>query len=473
MSGCVADYFRCREEDVPILQKAQVAEDVGYFRFAANVLYGGYCGPQVAKSPSDVLRDAFEDTVLENGQVTLPFNLNQVVDCLREERYAVALSEQPGGWGVMSRAYYLLRPLMSVAFRKHLQRLHLKGWKDKTFPHWPVDRTVDNVMGRLLLLSLRASRRESIPFIWFWPDGTRNCAVMTHDVETAVGRDFCGKLMDIDESYGVTSSFHVVPEERYEVTQEFLNSITGRGFEVGVQDLNHDGLLFQDREQFKERVARINGYGRQWKASGFRAGVLYRKQEWFGDFEFSYDSSIPNVAHLDPQHGGCCTVMPFFIGNLVELPVTATQDYSLFHILGDYSLNLWKWQMELIMEKHGLMNFIIHPDYIIGPREQAVYRDLLGYIAQLREQKGTWVAAPVEVNRWWRQRAQLQLVETPDGLQIRGSGSERASIAYASERDGELVLTLNSPGAAREHTQRIDVGDGMRSVRSALSASPN
>jgi hypothetical protein len=26
---------------------------------------------------------------------------------------------------------------------------------------------------------------------------------------------------------------------------------------------------------------------------------------------FAYDMSIPNVAHLDPQRGGCCTIMPF------------------------------------------------------------------------------------------------------------------------------------------------------------------
>ena len=31
--------------------------------------------------------------------------------------------------------------------------------------------------------------------------------------------------------------------------------------------------------------------------------------------DFSFDMSIPNVAHLDPQRGGCCTIMPYFIGN--------------------------------------------------------------------------------------------------------------------------------------------------------------
>ena len=67
---------------------------------------------------------------------------------------------------------------------------------------------------------------------------------------------------------------------------------------------------------------------------------MYREQEWFDAFEFSYDMSVPNAAHLEPQRGGCCTVMPYFVGDLLELPLTTTQDYSLFHILGDYSISL-------------------------------------------------------------------------------------------------------------------------------------
>jgi len=43
--------------------------------------------------------------------------------------------------------------------------------------------------------------------------------------------------------------------------------------------------------------------------------------------------SVPNVGHLDAQLGGCCTVMPFYIGDILELPLTTTQDYSLFNIL--------------------------------------------------------------------------------------------------------------------------------------------
>ena len=98
---------------------------------------------------------------------------------------------------------------------------------------------------------------------------------------------------------------------------------------------------------------------------GFRSAILYRNIDWYDALDFSYDMSIPNVAHLDPQRGGCCTVFHSLLARYLELPVTTTQDYSLFHILDDYSTRLWKQQISIIQAKHGLISFVIHPDYII------------------------------------------------------------------------------------------------------------
>ena len=94
---------------------------------------------------------------------------------------------------------------------------------------------------------------------------------------------------------------------------------------------------------------------------------MYREQQWYDAFEFSYDMSVPNVAHLEPQRGGCCTVMPYFVGKILELPLTTIQDYSLFHILGDYSISLWQQQIDAIREQNGLITFLAHPDYLDEP----------------------------------------------------------------------------------------------------------
>jgi hypothetical protein len=345
--------------------------------------------------------------------------------------------------------YYWARPLLPVKVRKHLQRAHLRGWDQISFPHWPVDRSVDNLFEFLMLFTLKSQKVERIPFIWFWPEGAPSSAIMTHDVETSVGRDFCGDLMDMDDAYDIKASFQVVPERRYEVTPAFLDSITKRGFEVAVQDLNHDGRLYKNRRQFMERASKINSYRRQWGVDGFRAAVLYRRQEWFKDLDFSYDMSVPNVAHLDPQRGGCCTIMPYFVGNLLELPVTITQDYTLFHILNDYKADLWKTQIELVMEKHGLLSFIIHPDYVAKGPERMVYETLLSRLAELRRDRGVWIATPGEVNRWWRQRAAMRIVEDHEGVRVEGEGSERARIAYASAVDGLLAVNVEQAVANR------------------------
>ena len=266
---------------------------------------------------------------------------------------------------------------------------------------------------------------------------------MTHDVETSSGVKFCPQLMDLNDSFGIKSSFQVVPEDRYDIPPSFLENIRKRGFEVNVHDLNHDGHLFSDRIKFLRRAEQINSYGQQWGAVGFRSAILYRNIDWYDALNFSYDMSIPNVAHLDPQRGGCCTVFPYFIGKVLELPLTTIQDYSLFHILRDYSMDLWKKQIELITERHGLMSFIVHPDYLNTPAARNAYTEVLTELAALRATQGLWCALPGEVDTWWRQRSGMKLVSCGAGWRVEGAGSDRARIAYAAMEGDRLRYLLN------------------------------
>jgi hypothetical protein len=331
---------------------------------------------------------------------------------------------------------------MPVSLRRHLQRFYLRDWEKREFPRWPVDTSVESTMEAALRLSMKALGVSEVPFIWFWPDGAQACAVVTHDVETVVGRDFCERLMDIDDSYGIRSSFQVIPESRYEVPMSYLEGIRGRGFEVNVHDLSHDGNLFVDYEEFGRRAVAIDKYREKFGSRGFRSGVLYRNIDWIRLLHFEYDMSVPNVAHLDPQRGGCCTTFPYFIGNMLEIPVTLIQDYSLFNILRHYGVDLWERQMHAIREKHGLINVIVHPDYIVREREQSVYKGLLRRLSALREAAGLWIALPAEMNDWWRQRNQMRLVRSGKAWEIAGEGKERARIAYARLEHDRLVYAF-------------------------------
>jgi hypothetical protein len=448
MSKAFLEYFRCPERYVRFAVKDGLSENCGFFRFGQGVVgYGRYAEHRPADSPQGQLRDAWDDVDCVRGSVCLPFDLEEVVENLRLERYTEDPQFGSSGKGIVARMYYALRPFLPVGVRRHLQRVYLSDWSKIIFPNWPVDHSVDGIVRGSMLLLLRAQQLEKIPFIWFWPEGAFSCASMTHDVETAVGRDFCESLMNLDESFGIPASFQIVPEDRYEVSQEFLDSIRGRGFEINVQDLNHDGRLYNDRSEFVRRAEKINEYGRKFGASGFRSAILYRRQEWYSNLDFSYDMSVPNSGHLEPQRGGCCTIMPYFVGKMLEVPVTTTQDYSLFNYLRRFSIDLWRRQIELIIEKNGLISFIVHPDYIIKDRESRIYQQLLTHLAWLRDRKKVWVAGPGEIDQWWRQRSKMELVRDGDTWQIEGEGCERARVAYASEKDGELVFAMQHSAA--------------------------
>jgi len=456
MESYLSNYFRCPDHAIQIVSEHHLSRESGYFIFGnAATLFGRKSGTPVAETATSSMHNAALEVVLNDGKVRLPFDLNEVLENSYKEAYAEQWRN--GAMSVLSIPYYLVRPLLPVAARRHLQKVYLRGWDKLTFPRWPVDCSVDNLLEQILAFALKATEAREIPFIWFWPDGYKGCALMTHDVETEMGRAFCRTLMDIDDSFGVKASFQVIPEERYVVSPDFLDEIRRRGHEVAVHDLNHDGHLYKSKNQFVERVAKINDYGKKYRTDGFRAGVLYRKQVWYDQLDFAYDMSVPNVAHLDPQRGGCCTVMPYFIGDILEIPVTTIQDYTLFNILGDYSTKIWREQTRIIYEKSGLMSFIVHPDYVIKHHERVVYEELLHHIVDLSEQKSVWLSTPSQVNEWWRKRAQMKLVPGAGGWKIDNCSDPRARIAYARLEGNRVVYEIKPsvPSQRAENTEHL------------------
>ena len=443
----LTDRFRCPETQADFQLQRDLFQESRYFQLGAETLCFGPCSfGRRAESFTNSLYDVLDDIVVAGSTVHLPFDPAQTIDNLRSERYppAASIIKTLPSSRILRRMYYAVRPALGVPVRRHFQKLFFRGWDKIAFPKWPVDTTVETIFEKLLALSMKSSGITRLPFIWFWPDGAPSCTMLTHDVETTSGLNFCPQLMDLNDSFDIKSSFQLIPEERYSVSQARLNSIWDRGFEVNVHDSNHDGRLMNNRVEFLRRVERINVYGRQFRARGFRSAGMYRQTEWYDALDFSYDMSIPNVAHLEPQQGGCCTVFPFFIGNILELPLTTIQDYSLFNILNDYSIRLWKDQISRISQKSGLMSFIVHPDYILKDPARRIYSDLLRYLCELRSQGKTWIALPAQVASWWRQRSKMSLVNVGGSWRIEGEGSERAKLAYAVINDEHISYEILS-----------------------------
>ena len=359
------------------------------------------------------------------------------------ERYIDnALHEQrrgPRAW--VRSAYYAVRPILPVAFRKYLQRLALRNWSDIGFPDWPVDTSVDDrivdAFGQML-----DDGTPEIPFVWFWPHGHRYAGIMTHDVETRDGRDFTRSMIQMESEFEIRSAFEIVPEVRYDVPETYLQSIRDAGCEVCLHGLNHDGRLFDDPEQLAARVDRLEHYAKSFEAIGFRSPIMYRNVDWLPKLPVQYDMSLPNTGRLDPQRGGCCTVMPYFMDDLLELPLTTIQDYSLLHVLDDYSLAIWRRQRDLIRRRFGLMSFIIHPDYTIETRACSLYRDLLAWLDQLRREDNLWLALPREVNGWWRRRRAMRIEKADGRWHIVGDHRQEAVLAFARRRNGGIRYVL-------------------------------
>jgi hypothetical protein len=446
MENYLSEYFRLPEDLRCCFLHHELTGAAGFFRFGSETICYGRCesGP-TAKAFSSQLYDALPEARTIDRCVRLPFDPAEVIENLRGERYLNTSRPHTNslmGNALIRKIYYGCRKFLPLQARRQVQRLYFKGWREVPFPRWPVDFTVDTLHEHLLRLSMNAMGTSRVPFIWFWPDGAPGCLLMTHDVETARGVGFASTLMDIDEAHGIKASFQVVPAGQYEVRDDFVQEIRKRGFELNVHDLNHDGSLFENQTQFLHQASQINEHIRAFQSLGFRSGAMYRNQEWFKEFDILYDMSVPNVAHLEPQHGGCCTVMPYQIGEILELPLTMTQDYSLFHILGDYSIGLWKKECDQILGRNGLLSFIVHPDYLVEKRARKVYLDLLNHLSILRAQRRLWTAFPRDVDCWWRNRSQMKLVRDGDQWHIEGTDKDRARIAYATLEGDRLIYSL-------------------------------
>ena len=248
-----------------------------------------------------------------------------------------------------------------------------------------------------------------------WPDGKRFALVLSHDIETKKGLDKCLNLMRLDQEMGFRSSFNFVPERGYSTTPELRNHLEQNGFEVGVHDLKHDGKLYKSEKIFKERAQKINTYLKDWGCVGFRSGAMHHNLEWIHDLDIEYDASTFDTDPFEPQPKGMGTIFPFTVKGgpdktpYVELPYTLSQDFTLFVIMQEKNINIWKRKLDWIVQQGGMALLTTHPDYInfdnagCGPEEYPFefYKEFLEYVKT--EYKGEyWNALPKKMARFWK-----------------------------------------------------------------------
>ncbi len=112
-----------------------------------------------------------------------------------------------------------------------------------------------------------------------------------------------------------------------------VRELRADGCEIGLHGLHHDWKLLRTEERFERTLPAIHNYLDEWGAVGFRSPVTYRNADWMPRLGALYDSSFPDTDPFEPQAGGCCSIFPFFLDDLVELPITLVQDHTMWEIL--------------------------------------------------------------------------------------------------------------------------------------------
>jgi len=296
--------------------------------------------------------------------------------------------------------YYNLRPFIPRPLQIVLRR-QIVLRKCKLCSHiWPID-----------------EKAGKLPDDWSgWPDQKRFALVLTHDVDTAKGHKKCRELMALEKSLGVRSSFNFVPE-RYSVSSKLRHYLSENGFEVAVHGLNHDGKLFLSRKIFSERAIRINHYLQAWNAVGFNSPSMHCNPDWIHDLIIEYDQSTFDTDPFEPQPDGVGTIFPFWVqGNpkqkrYVELPYTLPQDFTLFVIMKQKNIKVWKEKLDWIAEKGGMVLLNTHSDYMdfkgkgvcMDEYPAKYYLEFLEYVKS--KYKGQyWHVLPKDMARFWSKK---------------------------------------------------------------------
>jgi hypothetical protein len=298
----------------------------------------------------------------------------------------------------MYGSYYFLKPLIPRRLQIGIRRRVMMRKRTSCADIWPID---------------RKSNRP--PDGWAgWPDQKQFALVLTHDVESAKGLSKCHELIRLEEQLGFRSSFNFVAED-YNVTYELRNSLTGRGLEVGIHGLSHDGNLFKSKRAFNQQAVRINQYLKEWGSVGFRAPSMYHHLDWTHWLNIEYDASTFDTDPFEPQPDGMKTIFPFVVnGNssqrgYVELPYTLPQDFCLFIIMQEKTIDIWKRKLDWIAENGGMGLLITHPDYMnfdgtnlnYDEYPSLYYKNFLEYIKS-RYDGQYWHPLPKEMAHFWR-----------------------------------------------------------------------
>jgi len=338
---------------------------------------------------------------VDSDNVSVPFDLSEAYVNYVRERWREAVRPRALSEGQLG-LYYKVKRFIPRSVQTATRRVLARTQKNPEFPNWPLDDSVHRLLRFYAKCLLLAGGGAQLPFRWFWPEGQHAALILTHDVEGEAGLRLAVDLADLEEERGLRSSFNIVADW-YPIDWGIVDELRHRGFELGTHGIHHDRSMFASRENFEAQRPQLAAMAERLGAVGFRSPATHRVVDWLAELPMEYDCSIPHSDPFEPQPGGCCSLWPFFLGDVVELPYTLPQDHTLFTLLGHKSIDVWRAQVEDIEELNGLAQVLSHPDpgYLGDPDKRALYVEFLDFVC---EREGLWRPLPREVADWWRVR---------------------------------------------------------------------
>ena len=287
---------------------------------------------------------------------------------------------------LINSTYYLIKPLIPRWVQIHLRRKIIL-WKRSIYSDsWPIDKKSGNP-----------------PIGWTgWPDKKQFALVLTHDVESSKGQENSYSLIKLEERLGFKSSFNFVAEED-KVSSKLRDYLTQNGYEVGLHGLNHYQNPFQSKKVFQKQVSSINQYLHEWESIGFRSPCMYHNLDWIHDLNIEYDASTFDTDPFEPQPDGMGTIFPLWVQKsgaqkgYVELPYTLPQDFTLFVLMQEKNINIWKQKLNWIVENGGMALLITHPDYMNFGTEKLNYDE---YPVEYYEEFLDYIRSKYETQYW-------------------------------------------------------------------------
>jgi hypothetical protein len=306
-------------------------------------------------------------------------------------------------------------------------RWEIRGRARLTFPRWPCETALIEYWRRWLSDTLEELRLSDGWHLAFWPEGARCSIVLTHDIHNVNDLAQIDEISDLEERFGFRSAWYL-PLEDLEVDWRRICALQSRGFEFGVGGVR--GADASSSEPALRRLRpRLEQTIRGHQIRGFRAPSVCRNVAWISGLDFDFDSTFCDTDPFDSKPGGTCSIFPFFIGGMVELPVTLGRDHTLIQFLRRNPLSIWSLKARWIASAGGMILAATEPRFLSVESYLAAYKDLLTELSGLQ----AWRARPSEVAAWWRHRNQASLLISQTKPVLAGSDVRSLTIQKLSE----------------------------------------